>query len=162
MPAITAPVPTLPAGQPVSGSTSILKIALAYDASGVVVATPVFSQIPVMGEVSLTFNPASTMYPAYVASGLSVWDYAVKTGMAATLTFKSAVPGTDTVVGPIVKAALTSGNGAVALFTLMNPDGTYYSGACVLGLSGTNTPVRGISEYTFTAPTSGAVQFTNA
>lgn len=159
---ITAPIPAVPASQPVSGSIAQLELALAYDNTGTIVASPVFSVIPVAGEIGLAFSPSSTMYPAYVASGLSVWDFAVKTGMNSTLTFKSAAPGTDTVVGPIIKAALLSGNGALALFRVRNADGTYYSGACLLGLSGTSTPVRGVAEHSFTAPTSGAVLFTNA
>lgn len=162
MPAITPPVPTLVAGQPVSGSTATLEIALAYDNTGTIITSPVFAQVPVAGEINLAFSPANTMYPAYVASGLNAWDYAVKTGMAATLSFKTAAPGTDTVVGPLIKAALLAGNGAVALFRVKNADGTFYSGTCVLGLSGTTTPVRGIAENTFTAPASGLVTFTNS
>lgn len=162
MPAITAPVPVLPAGQPTAGSTATLSIALAYDNSGVIIASPVFAQLPVAGEIALNFNPTMVDYDAYVASGLSAWSYAVKVGMKASGTFKTAAPGTDTVVGPLVKAALTSSNGAVALFKLHNPDDTYFSGTMVIGLSGSPTPVRGIFEYTFAFSCSGPVAFTNS
>lgn len=160
---ITAPVPVLVTNQPVSGATATLEIAMAYDNSGVIVATPVLAQLPIAGEIGLTFAPNSTAYPTYVTSGLNAWDYSVKNGMSsATLSFKTAALGTDTVVGPLVKSGLLAGNGAVALFRLKQADGTYFSGTMVLSLVGAATPVRGIQEYTFSGMTSGQVVFTNS
>lgn len=159
---ITAPVPVLPGAQPAAGSTATLELALAYDNAGVPIASPVFTALPVAGEISLTFSPQNTMYDAYVASGLDAWSYAVKTGMQGTLNWRTAAPGTDTVVGPLIKAGLRAGNAAVALFRLKNGDGTYYSGTVVFGISGTADPVRGIQEHSFTGATSGPIEFTNS
>lgn len=157
---MTAPTPVIPGSQPVSGSTTTLEVAVAYQADGITpVATPVFAQVPVAGEISLTFAPGTTTYDAYVSSGLDAWSYAVKTGMGATLTFRTAAPLSDPVVAPLVEAGLKSGNGAGILFRKKNPDGSYFSGYALIGLDNP-TPVRGVAEVSFTGPVSGKVTFT--
>ena len=109
---------------------------------------------PVQGTVDLAITPTDVTYAAYAASGLNVWDYAVKVSSSAKLSFKTAAPDTDPSVAPFVIAGLQSGSAALIAFRRRRASGAWYSGYSTIGVSITD-PERGISETMFSGSVTG-------
>jgi hypothetical protein len=112
--------------------------------------------VPDITELSLTINGQAVNMEIY---GSSVWSRSDKTGLSGQLNFKTVAFGNNTVVAPLITAALASGTSAKALFILENADGSYFSGQVSITVVTPENPVGGAFAYAFQCSSDGAIAY---
>lgn len=140
--------------QPQSASLDKLEVAL-RPATG----SPVFAQVPILGEVKLTPSGTIQNYDAYADSADGAFQYAVKTGIGGTLTFRTAANEKNATVSSLIQASLKSGPGANILARITRGSGAVYTAEVALQQFDPMSSARGIAETAFSGTVNGLIEY---
>jgi hypothetical protein len=156
--ALTFPTPSLPTVRFDSGNEARIFIE-SLDTYDETVGLVEADEVPVVaGDISFTPSGSVESIPIYG----EVWDRAVKNGLSGTFNVTTHAPSSNAVVSQLLAAAQGVGQAAGIAYAFLLPDGGWLSGAAVVNDFVPNTPVRGVSSYTFNMTTDGEVDFTAA